>query len=173
MAWMALDRIQARAGKVRDMPGFEAAARDSLAKALTGYYAHTSSALEGLDWRKAGERPPGAKHSIYQIVQHLIFWHEFLLDRVAGNSNPEPDEDRWPWPYQPANEAEWSAVLARYRRALDQAQAHSKQDPLDELIQVSMDMSRYDAIRTIGSHNSYHVGQIVLLREMLGVWPPA
>jgi hypothetical protein len=28
-------------------------------------------------------------------------------------------------------------------------------------------------LQTIGAHNSYHLGQVVQLRQMLGAWPPA
>ena len=27
-------------------------------------------------------------------------------------------------------------------------------------------------LHTIASHNSYHLGQIVLVRQLLGAWPP-
>jgi len=27
-------------------------------------------------------------------------------------------------------------------------------------------------LQTVASHNSYHTGQVVLLRRILGAWPP-
>ena len=29
-----------------------------------------------------------------------------------------------------------------------------------------------DALMHLAQHNAYHLGQIVMLRQMLGVWPP-
>jgi len=32
--------------------------------------------------------------------------------------------------------------------------------------------ARADLLRAMGQHVSYHVGQIALLRRMMGAWPP-
>ena len=32
--------------------------------------------------------------------------------------------------------------------------------------------SRLEIIEIIAQHNSYHLGQIVVIRQMLGTWPP-
>jgi uncharacterized damage-inducible protein DinB len=151
------------------MTDLSAVARESMIRALSGYYAHMDvrKSLEGVEARMAGGRPPGAPHSIHQIVNHMIFWQDFFLERLAGTPVPEPDEDRWPWAAEPESAQEWQRVVATFFAGLDRAVEFARAADLGALVAGSQDTTRLEALRTIASHNSYHAGQIVLLRQLI------
>jgi uncharacterized damage-inducible protein DinB len=146
-----------------------------LTNALNGDYSHVHvrKSLHDLNGSVAGQVPPAAPHSIYQIVQHLVFWQEIFLERLAGIATPEPTEDFWPSFAAPADEDDWNAVRGRLFEGLERACRYALEAGLDEPLPLSPEKPRMEALRIIASHTSYHTGQIVLLRQLLGAWPPS
>jgi uncharacterized damage-inducible protein DinB len=152
----------------------EDALRASLVRALKGSHAHADvrGSVEGIDLATAGALHGGSPHSIHQILRHMIYWQDFFLSRLEGNAVPEPEEDRWEWPAAPASEREWQAVVAAFQTGLDWALRRAELPDLEAPLAGSEDATRLDAVRTIASHNSYHCGQIILLRKMMPDGPP-
>lgn len=145
----------------------------AIARSLTGADAHVDAArvLEDLDWRLAGERPEGAPHSIFQLVHHIVYWQEWAAAWLDG-TKPKPPERAalsWPGTQGPTSRREWERTtrrLERARRALE-SRAHKA-----DLWSRHGRWSAVELLLVIGSHTSYHVGQITLLRQALGAWPP-
>ena len=68
------------------------------ALSATGVHLDPRNILDGLDWQRAGATPNGVPHSIFQLVNHVIYWQDLFLsglDRkdVAG---PKRAQDGWP-----------------------------------------------------------------------------
>ncbi|WP_373278555.1 DinB family protein [Alicyclobacillus shizuokensis] len=147
-----------------------------LLKALHGRDAHVSpqEVFEGIDWTVVGQIPPGCPHSIWQIVHHLIYWQDFCLELLKGHNPPAPAHasDTWIAPMNPASAAEWkdtvNVFLAGMRKLADAIDSD-----LDEEVAALSGTSRVEILGSVMAHNSYHLGQVVLLRRMLGTWPPA
>ncbi len=142
-------------------------------QALTGRGAHveTLGALDGLDWKLAGERPDGDSHSIFQIVNHLVYWQEFALQWLGGDKprTPEHAELSWPGDEQPATAAEWEGAVARFRSGLESLAERAGEGSLAADLKGK---TALEILQLIASHNSYHVGQVAALRRRLGAWPP-
>ncbi len=53
---------------------------------VSGKGSHDSAdnILEDLPWELADRVVRGASHTIWQIVNHLIYWQDFSLDLVIG-----------------------------------------------------------------------------------------
>ncbi|MCZ6691473.1 MAG: DinB family protein [Planctomycetota bacterium] len=98
---------------------------ENLVRSLSGLEAHvdTVSALEGLTCEVAGRWPTSSPHSIYQLVNHLIYWQEYCLAAIDGNDPPPPEHasDGWPGKERPASADEWEGTVARFRRGLQKA----------------------------------------------------
>jgi uncharacterized damage-inducible protein DinB len=154
---------------------FPEQAADAARRALTGEWSHVSptQALEGLDWRTAGERPGGSPYSVFRVLNHMVFWQEIYLDHLRGQTPPPVphDIDGWPGSDRPASAEEWAQAIARFQEGLGEANALARAEGLDEPLSGRIP-TRHDALHLIASHNGYHVGQIVLLRRMLVAWPP-
>lgn len=146
---------------------------NAVAGALSGEGAHagTLSVFSGLDWRQAGLRPPGVPHSLYQLLNHMVFWQEWVLGWLKDQAPPTPRHasQGWPGAVAPASRREWHAAVRRFQRGVKRmARGFGKGDPLAP----RGDKSRLEMAQVIGAHNSYHAGQAALLRQMLGAWPP-
>jgi len=131
-------------------------------------------ALEGLSEADVARRLPGAPHSIGEIVAHMEFWQDWLVGRANGSGTPMPGSAAAGWPV--IGEGEWPELLRRFRDGLDRAVALGAFG--DAMILPPFDtppMAHYtaaDVVAHIANHNAHHLGQVILLRQMMGVWPP-
>ena len=121
-----------------------------------------SKTVEGLPPEQAAWKPQAEHHSIWQIVNHILFWREITFRRLAGGREPEQGEvDRrnWEEPTQ-AGAAAWEAAQRQF--------AESHQEVLRVL---RSDEGRLNRLLYHLAHDSYHIGQIMYLRAMLGLPP--
>jgi len=130
------------------------------------------SILRDLTPSQAVGKPSENFESIAQIVAHMCFWQNYSLNIVRGEhahypSNQAEKEATW----KIVTEDEWQEVVNDFLSGLDAFMALTEDDseisrPLKD------DETVGDRIRWTAMHNAYHCGQIVLLRRMLGAWPP-
>jgi len=146
-----------------------------LQNALQGKGAHVNptDALDGLDWVLAGQRPAGSPHTIWEILQHMIFWQDFFVAWIRGErpSMPATAAESWPDRSAPKDAVEWESAVARFKAGLTAALAEAEGN-LEATLTGSPGHTRAEALIQLIGHNSYHLGQIVLLRRLLGAWPP-
>lgn len=150
--------------------------RQHLVKLLSGSEAHVNfeAAVEALPAELRGRRAEGAEHSAWELVEHLRIAQWDILD---FSRNPEYKELRWPedyWPdaAAPANDAAWDASVAGYlndRRALCDLVMDAGTDLFAKIPHGSGQTILREALLT-ADHNAYHVGQLVLVRRLLGAW---
>jgi len=141
--------------------------------ALSGKGAHVATAglFEGLSWKAAGARPEGASHSVFQVLNHMSFWQDWVVGWLAGQAPPVPRHASggWPGDTAPANAAEWQRAVRRFRKGL---QAMTRGAREVGLLTRHGARTRLEMLQSIAAHNSYHAGQVVVLRQMQGAWPP-
>ena len=145
----------------------------AILRALSGEGAHasTTTLFDDLDWRAAGKRPRASPYSVFQLLNHMIYWQEWALEWLDGTTRPLPQHasGSWPGKSKPAGEKEWEAALERFRSGVKRlARLAGKTDWFSK----RGARSRLEMVHTIASHNSYHAGQVVVLRQALGRWPP-
>lgn len=119
-------------------------------------------ALDGLSPQDAAWRPAAGRHSIWQIVAHMIFWREDGLRRMAGGGPPDAETLRklnFPEP------AEISAAAWEQTRARLSATQQRMHEALGD------ERQGIERIEYVLPHDMYHVGQIMYLRSMLGKPP--
>lgn len=142
---------------------------------LTGKNTHANptSALKGLAWETAGRIPEGGRHSVFQIVNHMIYWQDIYLRRVAGWEAPSPKapSDGWPGDQAPKDEAEWLETIKRFSTGVREARHLAEGEDFDTARLSFYGMTVEEGLGLLAVHNSYHTGQIVTIRQMLGAWP--
>jgi hypothetical protein len=128
------------------------------------WYAPWRKALEGLSARQAAWKPGPQRHSIWQLVNHVVFWQDYTL-RAARGQKPTREEfarerERRNWE-EPAEitEPAWADARARF---------DGSYRAMVELVNTSDALERpmYHLL-----HESYHFGQIMYLRAMQGLDP--
>jgi len=127
-------------------------------------------ALAGLSPEQAAWSPSPGRHSIWQLVNHIVYWREVTLDRIAGvpSSGREPDHDeQFPVPAQ-RDEQAWRADTDRLFRSHDRMRiAMAEASSLDEL---AADDPR-QRLKFHFAHDAYHLGQIMYVRALLDLPP--
>ena len=150
--------------------------REHLLKLLTAEQAHTSfeSAIKNLPAELRSKRPKGAQHSAWELLEHLRIAQEDILDFSV---NPNYKAIDWPsgyWPATPAppDEKAWDKSARAFRKDL-KAFCELISDPATDLYAKIPHGDGQTILREamlIADHNAYHVGQLVLVRQLLGAW---
>jgi uncharacterized damage-inducible protein DinB len=155
----------------------------TLIELLRGKGAHVDpvACVEDLPADLAGKKVADYPHTIWQILGHVSYWMDYELKRIAGKrpAYPEHAAESWPADDGPANEDAWIGEIARFSSLLEELSdlASMSGEKLDRAVErlhpsQSTPVSTVRAVLwQIVAHNSYHFGQIVLLRQCLGKWP--
>ena len=124
----------------------------------------------------ADRRVPGAPHTIAELVAHLAFWQDWFAGRCDRTAGPMPQSAALGWP-APAPGG-WDALRQRFLDGLERVAAlgaHGDRarrlDPPIEFPPLA-GITVGEVIIHVAAHNAHHLGQVVLLRQMLGAWPP-
>jgi len=154
--------------------------RDLLASVLAGESLHLEPAaiLDGLTDAQAHARPHGLPYSIADLVSHLCFWQEWFNACLVDGFTGIPQHSVDGWPAAPAGG--WEALRDRYVGAIDAAKriATESDSLADSLLPAGAGVaslareSRGSALLRGAMHNSHHLGQIITMRRLLGLWPP-
>src|SRR5262245_30285605 len=106
----------------------------------------------------------------------MTYCQDISLARLAGEPPRRPESAALGWtaPEAPEDESDWQAAIACFAEGLRALEARVL-DPeldLDSTVQPDRGVTAREEILMTQGHNSYHFGQIVLLRQELGAWPP-
>ena len=144
--------------------------------ALFGNKAHVTmeKALEGLTWRISGTLVDGSPHSIWQQIKHLNYWQDRFISRIEGMKvlPAKSSEEGWCWSMAPADEAEYRQEVGKLLTGINYIAETMLKQPGCLASSKGDYVHGYAVIQAMGSHLSYHIGEIVLLRRMMGAWPP-
>lgn len=147
--------------------------REQLLIALKGDQSHLdfASALNDFPAGSRGEKPPGAPHSAWQLLEHLRIAQRDILE---FSRNPKHKSPQWPEGYWPAVEAPpdaqaWDASVEAFTK---DARAFAKlvQDEDGDLFKPFPHGDGQNLLRealVLAAHNSYHLGQLVFLKKIL------
>jgi hypothetical protein len=152
----------------------EASLRKHLIDLLQGGNAHITfaDAVKRFPADRAGVRPSGSPHSAWELLEHLRIAQEDIVRFSRGPKGYV--ELKWPddyWPPSPApkSTAEWKKSVDAVRHDLEEFIALLN-DPGRNLFEAFPWGSGQTLLREallIADHNSYHVGQLMLVRRML------
>jgi uncharacterized damage-inducible protein DinB len=156
---------------------------NELEQVLCGDSAHTPPAeiLEGLASEAAHAAVAGSPRTIYEELWHIAFWQQITLDWVRGieTAYPVHAADGFPTADDTARE-DWGQLRQRFFRTNEEAAAEVRNaSRVDVEVrcpsrpgQPTRIMTVREQLESLGAHNAYHFGRIVLLRQLLGLWPP-
>ena len=152
-----------------------------LLKAMTKFHAGFQPphvVLEGLTEAQATAKPHGVPHSIAEIVSHMLYWQEFFGGAAIGPFPDLPEHAAEGWPPMPAGG--WESLRREFlescKRMESLAESCARLDA--RLLPEGVDLPPL-ARDSVGSgllhgavHSAHHLGQIVTLRQLMGLWPP-
>jgi len=150
--------------------------RAHLGRILAWEDAHVGydKAVHGIPVALRGKRPAKLPYSAWQLIEHLRITQKDILDFCRDSNYQErkwPD-DYWPASAAPPSAKSWADSIRRFREdreALQQLAA----DPDIELtarIPHGSGQTYLRELLLVADHTAYHVGQLVLVRRLLGSW---
>jgi hypothetical protein len=167
----AARRAQPRAGES------SRALRKHLVDLLQSSEAHLNfdDAIAGFAPAQRGIRPPGAAHTAWQLVEHLRIcqWDILEFSRNPRHVSPAWPDGYWPSADAPPDDATWQKSIAAFHadlRAMQKLVADPRRDLLARVNHPEA-QAKHTLLREallLADHNAYHVGQLVLLRRLLG-----
>jgi hypothetical protein len=118
-----------------------------------------------------GTKPKGAPHTPWQLLEHLRIAQWDILD---FSRNPAYQEIKWPdayWPKTPAppDDAAWDQSVEHFRQDLKSLEELIARPELDLTARIphGTGQTLLREALLVADHNSYHIGQLVLVRKML------
>ena len=152
------------------------ALRQHLLNLLKGGNAHVDfdAAIKGLPLALRGKRPKGAEHSPWEVLEHMRIaqWDILEFSRNPNHQSPEFPQGYWPRTQAPPSETAWNKSVKTFRANLQSVRNLIADDATDLFAKIPHGEGQTilrEAL-LVADHNSYHLGQLILLRRLLGVW---
>lgn len=150
--------------------------RQQVINLLKGSEAHADfeAATANLPVKLRGERPKGAEHSPWELVEHLRIaqWDILEYSRDAKHKSPEFPAGYWPKSPVPPSEEAWERSVSAFGKDLKAMCDLAASESTDLLAPIphAKDHTLLREALLAADHNAYHIGQLVLVRRLLGAW---
>lgn len=155
------------------MPADDALLREQLVEFLGKGYAHVElfSAIKDFPEEHYGSKPAGAPHSAWQLLEHIRIALNDLLN-FSTDSNyaaPKWPEDYWPNDAAPPNTESWKRSVKALHADLEAFKKliRNPESNLYARIPWGDGQTLLREVLLAIDHNSYHLGQLVMLRKQL------
>jgi uncharacterized damage-inducible protein DinB len=152
------------------------AIRKQLMKLLEGGEAHVDlqHAFSEFPEAQRGVKPAGAPHSAWQLLEHfrIAQWDILEFSRNPKHVSPQFPEGYWPASEEPPSAEAWDKSVRTVERDLA-AMQKLVGNPRTDLLRPIAHGKGQTVLREallLADHNAYHLGQVVLLRRLLGAW---
>ena len=123
-------------------------------------------AVDGLTAEQASWNPGKGNHSVGQLAYHLWFWDSRALADFKGEKNPAFSGNNEET-FDNFTAAQWDELVKK----LDQVMAD-----WENAVQAADDKQlaeKASLVAHVGTHNAYHIGQMIFVRRLQGSWNPA
>jgi uncharacterized damage-inducible protein DinB len=130
------------------------------------WFVSGNTAIQGLTAEQARWTDGKGNHSVGQLTYHLVFWNKEMLAKFKGEKKQtfsgNNDET-----FNNFNAEQWADLVKQFDQNMtDWEKAVEAADDATVAKNASL-------IAHIGTHNAYHIGQIVFVRKEQGSWDPA
>lgn len=150
--------------------------REQLARLLAWDDAHVGfdKAIADIPPALRSKRPAGSPYSPWELLDHLRRTQRDILDfwRNSDYEELEWPKDYWPSTPDPASAAEWDQSIQQFREDRKGLQELAADPTIDLTARIphGQGQTYLRELVLVADHTSYHVGQLVLVRRLLGNW---
>ena len=156
----------------------QAELRKQILDLLHGGQAHVTfdDAIKAFPAEHRATVPPNLPYSAWQLLEHLRIAQRDILNFSApptGGYHPlQWPEEYWPKSPEPPSAHAWDASIAAIRKDLEHFEALITK-PDSDLFKPFRWGDGQNLLREallIADHTAYHLGELVVLRRVLGIW---
>jgi hypothetical protein len=152
--------------------------RAHLHELIRGGHAHVTfdDAIAELPASLRGTRPDSLPYSPWELVEHIRIAQRDILDYALARTPGEYRSIEWPkgyWPKSPAppSAKAWDDSIAAVRA--DREEMERLVQDGDLFAKLPAATEGHTLLRQallLADHNSYHIGELVAVRRLLGAW---
>ena len=134
-----------------------------------GEYAERQKILSQLTLEQVTAVPSRQSHSIFAELWHTVLWQKIVVTRDENLYNQTwQQNDLYP-KHVPEKLEEWTALVEEFLLGIKQALKWTT-SPEKLNLEVNPGETMRDILPSLAVHNAYHMGKIVALRQMMGIW---
>ena len=145
---------------------------------LNGGQAHATfdDAIKDFPANLRGTVPPNLPYSAWQLLEHLRIAQRDILNFSApptGGYHPMRwPQDYWPQSPEPPTDEAWDRPSS-HPQPISKPSSHSSKIHTSDLFKPFRWGDGQNLLREallIADHNAYHLGELIVLRRLLGAW---
>ena len=148
--------------------------RDQLVRLLDWEDAHVGfeAVIAGIPPEVRGTQPQGLPYSAWQLLEHLRLCQRDILEfcRYPGYVDPKSMAEYWPASAAPPTAKAWEESVAGFRDDLEEMKRLVREGDLFAAIPRGTGQIFLREVVLLADHNAYTLGQLVILRRLLGIW---
>jgi hypothetical protein len=158
------------------MPVTDPDLRQHVINLLKGGNAHVTfdDAVKNFPSELRDKKPKGAEYSAWQLLEHLRIaqWDILEFSRDPKHQSPEWPSGYWPAQPAPPDEKAWDKSVRAFRRDLKELCDMVADEAVDLFARIPHGDGQTVLREALlaADHNAYHIGQLVLVRRLLGAW---
>jgi len=145
---------------------------------LDGGQAHAKldDAVKDMPFEKQGMVPEGLPYSAWQLLEHIRIAQKDILD-FCDNADGSYKTMKWPddyWPKDaaPPDDKAWDASVAALKQDRSAFEKLLEERDLTEAFAWGEGQNLLREALLIADHESYHTGELIVTRRLLGAWKP-
>jgi hypothetical protein len=152
------------------------ALRQHVVELLRGGSAHAKfeEIVAGVPAELIGRKPAGLPHSLWMLLEHIRIaqWDILEFSRIPKHVSPKWPDGYWPKTESPPTASAWNASVKKVKQDLKALQ-ELVEDPKTDLwakIPWGDGQTILREALLVADHNAYHLGQVLVVRRILGNW---
>jgi uncharacterized damage-inducible protein DinB len=150
--------------------------RKQLVELLSGRGAHIDwkATFGGIPPKLRGVRPGGLPYSVWDLLEHMRIaqWDILEFSRDAKHVSPDWPAGYWPSSQEQPSAKAWDKSLKSFARDLERMKklVADRQSNLFAPIPHGTGQTILREALLVADHNAYHLGQVLTVRRILGIW---
>jgi uncharacterized damage-inducible protein DinB len=129
------------------------------------WFVPASVAVDGLTAEQAMWSPGKGNHSVGQLAYHLWYWDARSLQQFKGEKQAAFDGNNNET-FDNFTAEQWGDLVKKLNQVLTDWEAAVEAADDQKLAENA------SLIAHVGAHNAYHIGQILYVRKLHGMWNP-
>lgn len=131
--------------------------------------------VAGFPMEHINTRPLNVPYTPWHLIEHMRIAQRDILEYIKDRDYHLP---KWPDDYWPASEAKadakaWKKTVTGFRRdraALEKMAANPRV-ALGAPLPYAPQHTYIRELLIVAEHNTYHIGELAILRQVMGAWP--
>ena len=125
--------------------------------------------LNNVSWQQAQQKTNASSNTIAALLHHIYYWNGIMMQRINGVNPAIPDTNGFDVS-ELRNENDWNDLKEKAYQSFIALATAVKNFPEEKLNEISPTgkSTYYKNFQGIVEHAHYHLGQMVIIKKLLG-----